>query len=934
MYSRKWLIVALVACALASACQQYNTNLSIQTASSTLTFVSPSSATVGGQGFTITANGTGYTTGALILWNGNPLTTTLVSSILLTAPVPASYLANAGTVQVSVEIPGSAVSPTQNIYSSTTSAISNIVLFTISAPPATPPAIVSLSASTTAAASAPYCGTQGFTLTVNGTNFTSDAVVNWNGVAQTTTFVSATQLTAVIPATETAFPGKAGVSVTNSIGASNSAPFTLSTPATALPAPTLASISPNSAPAGSSALTLTVQGGVLPCSVVQWVSGSQVITSLPTTYVVPTGGGAPYLSAVVPPSDLVGGITSQTAQVTAFNPGGASSSSVPFTIMPPTVSSLSSSTTSSSTTPSCSPSGVVLTVNGTNFVNGSIVDWIVPATQSAPATTSVLATTFVSSTQLTATIPAADISSAGTVNIEVSNSGVLSNPLAFTISASSSPVPTIATISPTGATAGTAGATLIVTGTNLLPCSVVQWTSGSVTTQLATTYIGPTQTSAAQLTATVPAANIASVGTAQVSVATPALSANASNVVPFAIIVPSITSLSASTTSSNSTPFCSPSGLTLTVNGTGFASGLVVNWNGSPRPTTLVSPTQLTATIAPADTAYLSTGAAAVAITVSGSGPGTNSNSLKFSLTAPPTGTNLPAPAISSISPTNAAMETVTGPPVALTVNGSGLSPCSAVQWNGASLPTSIFIGINGMASVIPAANITASGMDQVTVATPTPGGGTSGNETFTVYTPGSPSGTSIAGGALSLPLMSLDQRYAVFVLASTDGSTEIPGSTQNIFVKDTCTGAPTGCTPTTTLVSAGLSGAPANGDSISPSISGGISADGRYVSFLSAATNLVATDTNAATDAFVRDTCAGVSSGCTPTTQLVSVTTLGVQANGATTSATIDATGRYITFESEATNLGAVSSSGGIFLRDTCAGGPTGCVPSTSPLD
>jgi hypothetical protein len=222
--------------------------------------------------------------------------------------------------------------------------------------------------------------------------------------------------------------------------------------------------------------------------------------------------------------------------------------------------------------------------------------------------------------------------------------------------------------------------------------------------------------------------------------------------------------------------------------------------------------------------------------------------------------------------------------------------------------------------------------MEQVTVATPVPGGGTSSSQQFTVYTPGSAASGKIAGGSLSLPLVSSDERYAVFVLASTDGTTEVPGSTQNIFVTDTCAGA-SGCTPSTTLVSIGLGGAAANGDSILPAISGGTSADGRYVTFVSSASNLVAGDTNNAADAFVRDTCLGAPSGCIPSTQLVSVTTGGTQANAATTSATIEATGRYITFESQATNLGAVSATGGIFLRDTCAGA-TGCTPSTQPLD
>jgi hypothetical protein len=178
---------------------------------------------------------------------------------------------------------------------------------------------------------------------------------------------------------------------------------------------------------------------------------------------------------------------------------------------------------------------------------------------------------------------------------------------------------------------------------------------------------------------------------------------------------------------------------------------------------------------------------------------------------------------------------------------------------------------------------------------------------------------------------MSSDQRYSVSMLASTDGSTQVPGTTQNIFVTDTCLGVASGCTPSTTIVSVGTGGTPANADSVSPSIS----ADGRYVSFLSSATNLVTPATNGVMDAFVTDTCAGAAAGCTPSTQLVSVGAGAVQANGPTTSATIDATGRFITFESAATNLAAASSSPSrLFLRDTCTGVPSGCTPSTQPLN
>jgi hypothetical protein len=178
---------------------------------------------------------------------------------------------------------------------------------------------------------------------------------------------------------------------------------------------------------------------------------------------------------------------------------------------------------------------------------------------------------------------------------------------------------------------------------------------------------------------------------------------------------------------------------------------------------------------------------------------------------------------------------------------------------------------------------------------------------------------------------MSADKRYEAFVLASTDGITETLGTIENVFVRDTCLGAAAGCTPSTTIQSLGFNSNPADGDSISPSIS----ADGRYVTFISSAANLVNSDTNGVADVFVRDTCAGAPSGCTPATQRVSVATDGTQANDASTSASISANGRYITFRALATNLDpASSSSTGIFLRDTCAGAGPSCIPSTQQLN
>ncbi len=58
-------------------------------------------------------------------------------------------------------------------------------------------------------------GAPQFTLTVNGSNFATNAVINWNGAKPTTTRMTAGQLTSTIPATAIATPGMVPVTVTN-----------------------------------------------------------------------------------------------------------------------------------------------------------------------------------------------------------------------------------------------------------------------------------------------------------------------------------------------------------------------------------------------------------------------------------------------------------------------------------------------------------------------------------------------------------------------------------------------------------------------------------------------------------------------------------------------------------------------------------------------
>ena len=174
-------------------------------------------------------------------------------------------------------------------------------------------------------------------------------------------------------------------------------------------------------------------------------------------------------------------------------------------------------------------SDLTMQVNGTGFIAQSVVQWT-----PAGGSTSNLTTNMVSSTQLTATVPAALLASPGTASVMVANgSDLISAPLNFTIT--TPPTPAVSALSPNTAVAGASGnLTLQVTGTNFNSASVVEWTpAGGSETNLATTF-----QSATSLQATVPAALLATPGTASVVVANSA--SLLSSPTTFTITAPSI----------------------------------------------------------------------------------------------------------------------------------------------------------------------------------------------------------------------------------------------------------------------------------------------------------------------------------------------------------------------------------------------------------
>lgn len=144
---------------------------------------------------------------------------------------------------------------------------------------------------------------------------------------------------------------------------------------------------------------------------------------------------------------------------------------------------------------------------------------------------------------------------------------------------------------------------------------------------------------------------------------------------------------------------------------------------------------------------------------------------------------------------------------------------------------------------------------------------------------------TSGNSGSFS-PAISADGRFIAFTSTSSDLVVDDTNNAFDVFVYDRLT-------TQTTLVSGTSTGIPGNNDSTNPVIS----ADGRYIAFVSDADNLVSNDTNGQLDVFVYDQQTG-------RTVRVSVASNGVQGNAFSSFATISADGQQIAFVSAADNL------------------------------
>jgi len=404
-------------------------------------------------------------------------------------------------------------------------------------------------------------GSAAITLTVSGSGFISSSVVKVGGIAEATTYVSASSLTAAVPASQLTSGGSLSVVVVNGTVSSTPGNFEVDNPA-----PVISSVSPSTGLVGSSSLVVTATGtGFVPTTVIN-VNGAPRSTSYLS---------ATQVNATLTASDLS---SSGNLSLTATNsaPGGGTSAAASLPVNNPSVGAIQLS-------PSALPVGATatatITVTGTGFISASV----------AKVNGSARTTTYVNATTLTFVATVADQATQGTLAVTVTNpapGGGTSPSTNLTISPPTA-TPVITSVNPSSFLAGSPDSSINVAGTGFTINSVVRWNGAD----LQTSYIG--YYGAPQLYAIVPAADLATAGTASVTVNTPTSTQPLSN--PFSVSitnppVPTITSLYPSGGPINTAT-------SVSIFGTGFTANTTVAVDGITVDSQYSSSTQLTATI-------------------------------------------------------------------------------------------------------------------------------------------------------------------------------------------------------------------------------------------------------------------------------------------------------------------------------------------------
>jgi hypothetical protein len=610
-----------------------------------------------------------------------------------------------------------------------------------------------------------------------------------------------------------------------------------------------------------------------------------------------------------------------------------------------------------------------LTANGSGFAPQSLIYWNGNA----------VSTIFLSTNQMQATIPTSFISTPGTAMIEVQTpqpGGGITSTLTFTINPVNSPIPVLNSISPSAGLAGGNQFIMHLVGNNFEPQSNVTINGNAQQTQFLDSQ---------DLQVQIPATDLISAGVLSIAVLNPAPGGGATQALPLTITyaVPAITSVSPTSAAAGG------NSQVLTVNGTGMTPATVVTFNGNPRTTNYTSNTSVTANLTASD---LNSAQVAQITAVNPAPGGGASVSVIFAVngivptTARPGYTGLPelvdysylgfgpntgvgnlnlsGPSINSsgryvafasaasnliFSDTNGnpdvflrdtcfATSTCVPSTQLVSISGTAGNSSPGTQGNSDSLEPSVnstggYIAFSSHATNLDPNYPTLNGTTrQIFLRGACIGSTSTTNCTtgFTELVSVAADGVNPANADATQPSISSDGRYVAFVSTATNLIPGVnPGGTAQIYLRDTCLSSTTTCTPTTELVSSPDGVTPADAPSSEPSVASG----GLYVSFTSAATNLINGVVPSFTQIYRTTTCISQLVTCVPVVTLVSSNDGVTPSNAESSESSITSDGRYLAFASTATNLVQTASSGvqQIFVRDTCGSLISGCTTATS---
>jgi hypothetical protein len=313
-----------------------------------------------------------------------------------------------------------------------------------------------------------------------------------------------------------------------------------------------------------------------------------------------------------------------------------------------------------------------------------------------------------------------------------------------------------------------------------------------------------------------------------------------------------------------------------------------------------------------------------------------------------------------------------------LTVNANqfnGFNSTTVVQWNGQKLATSTFVDTTTMTASVPASMLAKPGTAYVNTLTAQSGTGKNGLSntlafniygapnplpTLTSVTPGTASacGTSCTNAAVTITVVGTN-----FLQSSNNGGSLVtfadkltpmqqPAALSITSFSDTqiqavIPGAFLANPDTATIVVSNPGSGPCNQPSCLPLVGGGnsnpfmfliggggpaaiaeetpaISQDGRYVVYGSQQGQI--------NQILLKDTCVGISSGCSVNTRVVSAAADGTAGNADSHNAVVTPDGRYAAFSSAATNLVEGATAGRqVYVHDTCIGAENSCKPATT---